>query len=46
MLCFASNVTRRKNGDPSTHPLTGDELRALRRLKREVRDSEPVCVCL
>jgi site-specific recombinase XerD len=29
------SVTRRKNGTPSTQPLTGLELRALRRLKRE-----------
>src|SRR5437588_3513249 len=28
------HVTRRKNGTPSTHPLQGDELRALRALKR------------
>jgi type 1 fimbriae regulatory protein FimB/type 1 fimbriae regulatory protein FimE len=26
------HVTRRKNGTPSTHPLQGDELRALRKL--------------
>jgi type 1 fimbriae regulatory protein FimB/type 1 fimbriae regulatory protein FimE len=29
------HVNRRKNGTPSTHPLRGDELRALRRLRRE-----------
>jgi integrase len=29
------HVTRRKNGTPATHPLTGRELRALRRLQRE-----------
>ncbi len=29
------HVNRRKNGTPSTHPLHGPELRALRRLKRE-----------
>ena len=29
------HVTRRKNGLPSVHPLTGVELRALRRLQRE-----------
>jgi site-specific recombinase XerD len=29
------DVRRRKNGTPATHPLTGLELRALRRLKRE-----------
>src|SRR5215471_7800962 len=28
-------VTRAKHGTPSTHPLTGRELRALRRLHRE-----------
>src|SRR5271169_3952241 len=27
------HVTRRKNGTPSVHPLTGDEIRALKRLK-------------
>jgi type 1 fimbriae regulatory protein FimB/type 1 fimbriae regulatory protein FimE len=32
------HVRRVKNGTPSTHPLRGDELRALRRLQRE---SEP-----
>jgi type 1 fimbriae regulatory protein FimB/type 1 fimbriae regulatory protein FimE len=29
------HVSRAKNGLPSTHPLTGTELRALRRLQRE-----------
>src|SRR6267154_1496887 len=29
------HVRRVKNGTPSTHPLLGDELRALRRLRRE-----------
>jgi type 1 fimbriae regulatory protein FimE len=29
------HVRRRKNGSPSTHPLSGPELRALRRLERE-----------
>src|SRR5262245_11750403 len=28
-------VNRRKQGSPSTHPLTGEETRALRRLRRE-----------
>ncbi len=28
------HVTRNKNGSPSTHPLRGPELRALRRVKR------------
>ena len=31
----ALNVRRVKNGTPSTHPLLGDEMRALRRLQRE-----------
>jgi type 1 fimbriae regulatory protein FimB/type 1 fimbriae regulatory protein FimE len=29
------HVTRRKKGLPSTHPLRGDELRALRQLRRD-----------
>jgi integrase len=29
------HVRRVKNGTPSTHPMLGDELRALRRLQRE-----------
>ena len=29
------HVRREKGGDPSTHPIRGDELRALRRLQRE-----------
>ena len=29
------HVRRAKNGTPATHPLTGKELRALRRLQRE-----------
>jgi integrase len=29
------HITRRKNGTPSTHPLRGEELRALRQLRRE-----------
>jgi integrase len=33
------HVRRAKNGIPSTHPLTGVEMRALRRLKREAPDS-------
>jgi len=32
-------VTRRKNGQPSTHPLRGPELRALRALRRDWPDS-------
>ena len=34
------HVRRVKNGTPSTHPLRGDELRALRRLQRE-SDTSP-----
>ena len=33
------HVRRRKNGTPSTHPLHGPEIRALRRLKREYAES-------
>lgn len=33
------HVTRRKNGTPSTHPLRGPELRALRQLQRDWPDS-------
>jgi len=33
------HVRRVKNGTPSTHPLTGRELRALRRLQREAPSS-------
>lgn len=32
-------VTRRKNGQPSTHPLRGPELRSLRALRRDWPDS-------
>src|SRR5882757_7473708 len=35
------HVRRVKNGTPSTHPLLGDELRALRRLQREAKRSSP-----
>jgi integrase len=38
------HVTRRKRGTPSTHPISGDELRALRRLKREAKPSPFVFV--
>jgi type 1 fimbriae regulatory protein FimB/type 1 fimbriae regulatory protein FimE len=31
------HVRRLKNGSPATHPLTGRELRALRRLQRETK---------
>ena len=33
------HVARRKRGTPSTHPISGRELRALRRLKREAQPS-------
>jgi type 1 fimbriae regulatory protein FimB/type 1 fimbriae regulatory protein FimE len=33
------HVRRVKNGTPSVHPILGDELRALRRLKREQKPS-------
>lgn len=32
-------VKRKKNGTPSNHPLTGDEIRALRKLQRDCPDS-------
>ena len=38
------HVRRLKNGLPSTHPLYGPELRALRRLLREKRDTQYVFV--
>jgi len=38
------HVRRVKNGTPSTHPLRGDELRALRRLQRESETSSFVFV--
>jgi len=41
---FASgtlHVRRVKQGTPSTHPILGDELRALRRLKREQQPQSP-----
>jgi integrase len=38
------HVRRVKNGTPSTHPLRGDELRALRRLERESETSPFVFV--
>ena len=34
-------VSRAKNGTPSTHPLTGREVRALRRLHRETESKSP-----
>ena len=39
----ALHVRRVKRGTPSTHPILGDELRALRRLRREQEPSTP-CV--
>jgi integrase len=41
---FASaslHVRRVKQGTPSTHPIMGDELRALRRLQREQEPKSP-----
>jgi integrase len=38
------HVARRKRGTPSTHPISGRELRALRRLKRETQASPFVFV--
>ena len=38
------HVRRVKNGTPSTHPLRGDEMRALRRLQRESTPSPFVFV--
>jgi type 1 fimbriae regulatory protein FimB/type 1 fimbriae regulatory protein FimE len=38
------HVRRVKNGSPSTHPLQGDEMRALRRLQRESEASPFVFV--
>lgn len=38
------HVTRAKNGKPSTHPLRGDEIRALRELQRQFPDSAFVFV--
>jgi type 1 fimbriae regulatory protein FimB/type 1 fimbriae regulatory protein FimE len=35
------HVARNKRGTPSTHPITGRELRALRRLKREAKTQSP-----
>src|SRR5262245_33080376 len=35
------HVRRVKQGSPATHPLTGDELRALRRLGREQEAKSP-----
>jgi site-specific recombinase XerD len=35
------HVRRAKQGTPSTHPILGDELRALRRLQREQEPKSP-----
>jgi integrase len=37
------SVRRAKKGTPATHPIRGDELRALRKLKREQEPSPPSC---
>src|SRR6202046_1890128 len=37
------HVRRLKNGSPATHPLTGKELRALRRLQREQNTNRRSC---
>jgi site-specific recombinase XerD len=36
------HVRRAKNGTPATHPLTGRELRALRKLLRDNSNSSPI----
>jgi len=38
------HVSRKKNGVPSTHPLSGDEVRALRQLRRDWPDGRQVFV--
>jgi hypothetical protein len=38
-------ASSRSNGTPSTHPLTGRELRALRRLHREAEGRSPFLLC-
>jgi integrase len=40
----ALHVRRVKNGKPSTHPIRGDELRALRRLERDAQKSRFIFV--
>jgi hypothetical protein len=37
------HVRRVKNGKPATHPIRGDEMRALRKLQRE---QQPPRLCL
>ena len=39
LQCGVLHVNRSKNGSPSTHPLRGPELRALRRLARDYPDT-------
>jgi hypothetical protein len=40
----SGHVRRVKHGTPSTHPIVGDELRALRRLQRDQEAKSPfVC---
>jgi integrase len=41
LVSAVMHVRRVKNGSPSTHPLTGRELRALRRLRREQSSPGP-----
>src|SRR5512142_1994698 len=36
-----SHVSRVKNGSPSVHPISGREVRMLRRLKREQKPTSP-----
>src|SRR5215472_6659567 len=36
------HVSRKKNGVPSTHPLSGDEVRALRQLRRDWPDGRQI----
>jgi len=40
-VAAALHVRRVKQGTPSTHPILGDELRALRRLQREQEPKSP-----
>jgi integrase len=40
-LTATLHVRRLKQGTPSTHPIVGDELRALRRLQREQEPKSP-----
>ena len=35
LRCMSLHVRRVKQGTPNTHPIRGDELRALRRLRRD-----------